>query len=232
MTRTTDTFIPLEERAAFADRFRDGIFVCIHYNAGSDFGTGIENDTLAPRFVPSTGDDSPSASYLIPCAGNVEDPENMALATAMHAALLSRLPMVDRGIKRARFCVLRLCTIPGVVDRGWVREQSTGSGANRAAVLSPGRGGSNFSRHRNYNRRDHVPASSRSSPGTVGAPKAFPEHHAGMMGIQNGVPPSGRACPSKAPRSASTSRRDRRWRFRAATERCHSRLAARELRLG
>ena len=48
MTRTTDVFIPLEERAAFANRFRDGIFVCIHYNAGSDFGTGIETYTL-PR---------------------------------------------------------------------------------------------------------------------------------------------------------------------------------------
>ncbi len=118
MTRTTDVFIPLEERASFANRFRDGIFVCIHYNAGSDFGTGIETYTLAPRFVPSTGDDSPTASCLIPCAGNVEDPENMALATASHAALLSRLPMVDRGIKRARFCVLRLTTIPAVLIEG------------------------------------------------------------------------------------------------------------------
>ena len=118
MTRSTDVFIPLEERAAFANRFRDGMFVCIHFNAGSDFGTGIETYTLAPRFVPSTGDDSPSASCMIPCAGNVDDPENMALATAMHAALLSRLPMVDRGIKRARFCVLRLTTIPAVLIEG------------------------------------------------------------------------------------------------------------------
>ena len=54
----------------------------------------------------------------MPCAGNVEDPENMALATAMHASLLNRLPMFDRGIKRARFCVLRLTTIPGVLIEG------------------------------------------------------------------------------------------------------------------
>ena len=118
MTRSTDVFIPLGDRAAFANQFRDGIFVCIHFNAGSEAGTGIETYTLAPRFVPSTGDDSPTASCMIPCAGNVEDPENMALATAMHASLLNRLPMVDRGIKRARFCVLRLCTIPGVLIEG------------------------------------------------------------------------------------------------------------------
>ena len=118
MTRTTDAQVPLQDRAAFANRFRDGIFVCIHFNAGSEAGTGIETYTLAPRFVPSTGDDSPNANCMIPCAGNVEDPENMALATAMHASLLSRLPMVDRGIKRARFCVLRLTTIPAVLIEG------------------------------------------------------------------------------------------------------------------
>ncbi len=125
MTRSDDTFIPLEERSAFANRFRDGIFVSIHFNAGSDFGTGIETYTLAPRYVPSTGDDSPSASCMIQCVGNAEDPENMALATAMHASLLSRLPMVDRGIKRARFCVLRLATIPAVlVEGGFVSNQA------------------------------------------------------------------------------------------------------------
>lgn len=128
MTRSDDTFIPLQERAAFANQFRDGIFVCIHFNAGSESATGIETYTLAPRFVPSTGDDSPSASYLVPCAGNVEDPENMALATAMHASLLNRLPMVDRGIKRARFCVLRLTTIPGVlIEGGFVSNPSEAS---------------------------------------------------------------------------------------------------------
>jgi N-acetylmuramoyl-L-alanine amidase len=118
MTRSTDTFIPLEQRAAFASQFRDGIFVCIHFNAGSDSGTGIETYTMAPRFVPSTGDDSPSASLMHAFSGNGQDPENMALATAMHASLLSRLPMVDRGIKRARFCVLRLATIPAVLIEG------------------------------------------------------------------------------------------------------------------
>ncbi len=128
MTRKDDTFIPLQDRAAFANQFRDGIFVCIHFNAGSESATGIETYTLAPRFVPSTGDDSPSASYLVPCAGNVEDPENMALATAMHASLLNRLPMYDRGIKRARFCVLRLCTIPGVlIEGGFVSNPSEAS---------------------------------------------------------------------------------------------------------
>jgi N-acetylmuramoyl-L-alanine amidase len=54
----------------------------------------------------------------IPCPGNVRDAENMALATAMHAALVVRSKMYDRGIKRARFVVIRDITIPGVLIEG------------------------------------------------------------------------------------------------------------------
>ncbi len=118
LTRNNDTFIPLNERARFANQFRDGMFVCVHFNAGSPTGTGIETFTLAPRFVPSTDQDGPAVSDMALCAGNIGDPENMALATAMHASLLNRLPMVDRGIKRARFWVLRECTIPAVLLEG------------------------------------------------------------------------------------------------------------------
>ena len=118
MTRADDTFIPLDERARYASRFRDGLFVCVHFNAGSDVATGIETYTLAPRFVPSTDQDGPAVSDMTFCAGNVDDPENMALATAMHASLLNRIPITDRGIKRARFWVLRECTIPAVLIEG------------------------------------------------------------------------------------------------------------------
>ena len=118
MTRSDDTFIPLDERARYASRFRDGLFVCVHFNAGSDVATGIETYTLAPRFVPSTDQDGPAVSDMTFCAGNVDDPENMALATAMHASLLNRIPITDRGIKRARFWVLRECTIPAVLIEG------------------------------------------------------------------------------------------------------------------
>jgi N-acetylmuramoyl-L-alanine amidase len=42
----------------------------------------------------------------------------MALATATHAALVVRSRMYDRGIKRARFVVIRDITIPGVLIEG------------------------------------------------------------------------------------------------------------------
>jgi N-acetylmuramoyl-L-alanine amidase len=48
----------------------------------------------------------------------VNDAENMALATASHAALIIKTRMPDRGLKRARFVVIRDVTIPGVLLEG------------------------------------------------------------------------------------------------------------------
>lgn len=115
MTRTRDEFISLDERVKFANQFRNAIFVSIHFNAGGSQATGLETYTLAPRGVPSTAADGPRVSDNQLCAGNMRDAENMVLATATHASLVSALPLPDRGIKRARFVVLRDIRIPGVL---------------------------------------------------------------------------------------------------------------------
>ncbi len=117
MTRSDDTFIPLEERCRIANRHDNALFIAIHFNSGGA-GTGLETYTLAPRGVPSMMADGPRISDLDPCKGNVRDAENMALATATHASLVVKSKMYDRGIKRARFVVIRDITIPGVLIEG------------------------------------------------------------------------------------------------------------------
>jgi N-acetylmuramoyl-L-alanine amidase len=117
LTRSSDVFIPLHERAAFANQQQDALFVSVHFNSGGA-GTGLEVYTLAPRGVPSMMADGPSVSDLNPQPGNVNDAQNMALATASHAALVVRSRLYDRGIKRARFVVLREATIPAVLIEG------------------------------------------------------------------------------------------------------------------
>lgn len=117
MTRTTDVFVPLEDRVAFANKFPNALFVSIHFNS-SGAGTGIETYTLAPRGVPSMMADGPRVSDANECKGNCRDAENIALATATHASLIVRSRMYDRGIKRARFVVIRDITIPGVLIEG------------------------------------------------------------------------------------------------------------------
>ena len=117
LTRTTDEFIPLDDRAAIANKYKSAIFISVHFNHGG-MGTGVEAYTLAPRGVPSMMADGPAVSDFVDCPGNTRDQENMALATASHAALVMKTRMQDRGLKRARFVVIRDITIPGVLLEG------------------------------------------------------------------------------------------------------------------
>ena len=117
LTRSNDTFIPLGERTRIANQYANALFISVHFNSGGA-GTGLETYTLAPRGVPSMMADGPRVSDLEQCAGNVNDPQNMALATATHASLVVRSRMYDRGIKRARFVVIRDIQIPGVLIEG------------------------------------------------------------------------------------------------------------------
>ena len=117
LTRSSDVFVPLEERVRIANEYRNALFISIHFNSGGS-GTGLETYTLAPRGVPSMMADGPRISDLDPCPGHACDAQNMALATATHAALVVKSQMYDRGIKRARFVVIRDIIIPGVLIEG------------------------------------------------------------------------------------------------------------------
>ncbi|HEY5791926.1 MAG TPA: N-acetylmuramoyl-L-alanine amidase [Chthoniobacterales bacterium] len=119
LTRSSDVFIPLEQRVAIANQYPNGIFVSIHFNKGSTgSGTGVETYCLAPRGVPSMDAESVSYNDLRQYPGHENDAENVALATACHSSMLRRLRVFDRGIKRARFVVIRDLKIPGVLLEG------------------------------------------------------------------------------------------------------------------
>ncbi len=117
LTRSSDVFVPLEERVRIANEYRNALFFSVHFNSGGT-GTGLETYTLAPRGVPSMMADGPRISDGDPCAGHACDAQNMALATATHAAMVVKSQMYDRGIKRARFVVIRDIKIPGVLIEG------------------------------------------------------------------------------------------------------------------
>lgn len=117
LTRSNDTFVPLHERTRIANQYSNALFISVHFNSGGA-GTGLETYTLAPRGVPSMMADGPRVSDLDLCPGNTNDAQNMALATATHASLVVRSRMFDRGIKRARFVVIRDIEIPGVLIEG------------------------------------------------------------------------------------------------------------------
>ena len=119
LTRSSDVFIPLEDRAAFANRFLNAIFVSVHFNKSAGGGaSGIETFALAPRGVPSMDEENFSYSDLKLHPGHGQDAENIALSTALHSSMLRHMRLTDRGIKRARFAVIRDIRIPGVLLEG------------------------------------------------------------------------------------------------------------------
>jgi N-acetylmuramoyl-L-alanine amidase len=59
-----------------------------------------------------------SYSDYVQHPGHVHDPANIALATTVHAALVRNLGLPDRGVKRARFVVIKNITVPGILIEG------------------------------------------------------------------------------------------------------------------
>lgn len=119
LTRSRDVFIPLEQRAVFANNFPNALFVSVHFNKSATGGaSGIETFALAPRGVPSMDEENFSYSDLKQHPGHARDPENIALASALHSSMLRHMRLYDRGIKRARFSVIRNIRIPGVLLEG------------------------------------------------------------------------------------------------------------------
>jgi N-acetylmuramoyl-L-alanine amidase len=120
MTREGDYFVPLEVRAQIANAARNPIFVSIHFNGTNDDpnATGFEIFSFTPRGAPSTSDNAAALSSFSMQPGSEVDAQSMALSACIYHSLLGHIPEYDRGIKRARFAVLRLTKVPAVLIEG------------------------------------------------------------------------------------------------------------------
>ena len=126
MTREGDYFVPLEVRAQIANAARNPVFVSIHFNATDrdPDATGFEIFSFTPRGAPSTSDDSVAPSSLSMQAGTQVDAQSVALSACIYHSMIGQIPEFDRGIKRARFAVLRLTRVPAVlVEGGFLTER-------------------------------------------------------------------------------------------------------------
>jgi N-acetylmuramoyl-L-alanine amidase len=128
MTRSNDVFVSLEQRVRIANRFPKAVFVSIHFNS-SPGGIGVESFALAPEGVTSnmSSEHHVSAADVARHAGNAQDEHNIALTASIHAMVLSRMAAFDRGVKHARFHVLRDVKIPAVlVEGGFISSATEG----------------------------------------------------------------------------------------------------------
>ena len=123
MTRTTDIFVPLQERPRLAKTLPGSIFVSIHFNASpvNHAARGFEIFSIAPRGAPATNDAILSMRDMREEPGHAHELQSSALAASIYHSLLGQVPTIDRGLKHARFAVLRLATVPAVlVECGFV----------------------------------------------------------------------------------------------------------------
>ena len=122
LTREDDSYVSLERRAALSNRAGADLFVSIHFNAaGSPEVSGTETFLLTPRHHRSTGQGETRSGDSELHPGNEYDRWNALLAFYVQRQLLHDLRTFDRGIKRARFSVLREVEAPAVlVEAGYL----------------------------------------------------------------------------------------------------------------
>ncbi|MGB3202659.1 MAG: DUF3747 domain-containing protein [Nodosilinea sp.] len=97
MTRSSDVFVDLDARAQYANRAGANLFVSIHANAISMSRPEVNG---LETYYFSSGE---------------------RLARSIHSAVLQNVSMRDRGVRTARFYVLRYTTMPSVlVETGFV----------------------------------------------------------------------------------------------------------------
>ena len=109
MTRDSDVFVPLATRVAIANSYRNGIFVCVHFNATNRMGAGGIETYFYGR-------------------------DSLALASAVHYYVAGGAPSANRGVRRRGYYVLRKTNVPAVlVECGFLTNPTEGAYAQTAS---------------------------------------------------------------------------------------------------
>lgn len=120
LTRSTDTFVELAERPELARRRRADLFVSLHFNSAGEAGheaKGAEVYCATPVGASSTNARGEGAGHG-PVPGNLYNDRSVLLAWHLQRALVTRLGLEDRGVRRARFEVLCQAAMPAVLIEG------------------------------------------------------------------------------------------------------------------
>jgi N-acetylmuramoyl-L-alanine amidase len=134
-TRRTDVFVDLYERAHIASNYPDYCFVSIHFNSAEAEARGLETYCLSPRGAASTSSRYLTRGDIQKLPGNDYDPQNILLASMVHSEIIRLNPgdaTADRGVKRARFVVIKMNVLPAIlVEGGFVSNHIEAARVNR-----------------------------------------------------------------------------------------------------
>jgi len=119
LTRTTDVFLTLSERAVFANNRNADVFVSVHAN---DFTDPSANGTETYYYALSAGRSSAavehhgmSAELNLRAATGDRVQDSRLLAEKIQARLVERLQLRDRGVKTQNFAVIRETNMAAVL---------------------------------------------------------------------------------------------------------------------
>jgi N-acetylmuramoyl-L-alanine amidase len=123
LTRTRDTYVDLPLRPMTANQRGADLFVSLHFNAtetGRNEVEGPETYCITPVGASSTNARGEGSDYG-PTAGNRHEPSSLLLAYQVQKSLVKNLGVEDRGVRRARFAVLRDSTMPAIlIESGYM----------------------------------------------------------------------------------------------------------------
>ncbi|MBU6409249.1 MAG: N-acetylmuramoyl-L-alanine amidase [Verrucomicrobia bacterium] len=120
LTRNRDVYVPLPERPAMANNAGADLFISLHFNATTMDRRGVEGPEtycITPIGAPSsnaqgeTGNDGPTAQNQFGGSG-------LLLAFEMEKSLVQNLHVPDRGVRHARYAVLRDARMPAILIEG------------------------------------------------------------------------------------------------------------------
>jgi N-acetylmuramoyl-L-alanine amidase len=122
-TRTSDTFVELPTRPEIARKRGADVFISLHFNAaehsqGAVQGSEVYCLTPAGAFSTNGRGEGGNTAW---CAGNRLNNKNILLAYHLQKGLVRDIGVEDRGVRRARWAVLRDATMPAVlVEAGFM----------------------------------------------------------------------------------------------------------------
>ena len=120
LTRSKDTYVDLPDRPALANHRGADLFVSLHFNAtptGKNEVEGPQTYCITPVGASSTDAQGEGAGYGATTANRVEQ-KSLLLAYQVQKSLVRNLSAKDRGVRRARYAVLRDATMPAILIEG------------------------------------------------------------------------------------------------------------------
>jgi N-acetylmuramoyl-L-alanine amidase len=120
LTRSTDTFVDLPVRPAIANSRSADLFVSLHFNATTNNPNAIlgpETYCITPVGAASSNAQGEVGNYG-PTPANHFGNKSLLLAYQVEKSLVQNLGAEDRGVRRARFAVLRDATMPAILIEG------------------------------------------------------------------------------------------------------------------